>query len=160
MAHFYGVLQGSRGAATRCGTKGSGMVTTCASWTGAIKCRAYQKHRGGLGPLEDWVEVCMVPWHGAGTTATIYDGPIGEFANGGQTVREAAGGAPCYLCGKPQDYSGDAHMVFQFLVCGPCETAHEVEELAEALGIGEGSGIDIEALYEELGLVYEEEVTP
>lgn len=78
MAHFYGVLDGARGEATRCGSRLSGMTTTCASWSGAITCRAYQK-RTKDDVLEDWVEVCMVPWRGKGTARTIYDGPMGEY---------------------------------------------------------------------------------
>ena len=37
MSHFYGVLTGSRGQATRCGTKNSGLNTTAAGWKGAIE---------------------------------------------------------------------------------------------------------------------------
>ena len=36
MSHFYGKLKGSRGEATRCGTRSSGLKTTAASWDGAI----------------------------------------------------------------------------------------------------------------------------
>ena len=87
MAHFYGTLQGSRGGTTRCGTRSSGLTTVCASWSGAVQCRAYQQHRAPMmggrledGPLEDWIEVRMVPWHGNGVTRTIYNGPIGEYS--------------------------------------------------------------------------------
>ena len=37
MAHFYGSMQGSRGEATRCGTKGSGMSAHVRSWTHGIE---------------------------------------------------------------------------------------------------------------------------
>src|SRR5262249_13144506 len=36
MAHFYGRLQGSRGEATRCGTKSSGIAATVRSWDGNL----------------------------------------------------------------------------------------------------------------------------
>ena len=37
MSHFYSIIQGNRGHATRCGTKDSGVTATAASWTGAIR---------------------------------------------------------------------------------------------------------------------------
>ena len=50
MAHFYGTLQGARGKGTRTGNKSSGMVTECASWTGAVRCRAFYNEE----LKEDW----------------------------------------------------------------------------------------------------------
>jgi len=58
MAHFYGTLQGSRGEATRCGHKSSGMETVCASWQGAVECRAYFDEESG----EDYVYVAFRNW--------------------------------------------------------------------------------------------------
>ena len=37
MAHFYGSMQGSRGEATRCGTKNSGIHTSARSWTHGVE---------------------------------------------------------------------------------------------------------------------------
>jgi len=79
MAHFYGTLQGNRGQATRCGSKDSGVTTVCASWSGAVRCEAYQEERSD-GVKEDWVVVSMIPWHGAGANRVLYRGPIGEFS--------------------------------------------------------------------------------
>lgn len=36
MSHFYGTLQGSRGAATRCGTRRSGISASAQSYNGSI----------------------------------------------------------------------------------------------------------------------------
>ena len=45
MSHFYSVIQGSRGPATRCGDKHGGVYATAAGWGGAITTRLY--HRDG-----------------------------------------------------------------------------------------------------------------
>ena len=60
MAHFYGTLQGARGKATRCGSKGSGIETTAAGWGGAVTVRVYE-HDGA-----DCFEVTLHPWQGSG----------------------------------------------------------------------------------------------
>lgn len=73
MAHFYGTLQGTRGEATRCGSKASGMETYCASWRGAVRCYAYVDEQTG----EDFVTVSLTPWQRRGVSETLYDGPIG-----------------------------------------------------------------------------------
>jgi len=75
MSHFYGSIKGSRGEATRCGTKTSGLMTYTASWEGAIQVFLYYDDESG----EDWVRVAMCPWRGAGTTRTIYSGPVGKY---------------------------------------------------------------------------------
>jgi hypothetical protein len=36
MAHFYGILKGSRGETTRCGTRPSGISATVKSWNSAL----------------------------------------------------------------------------------------------------------------------------
>jgi hypothetical protein len=71
MAHFYGTLKGSRGEATRCGTKSSGMDTVAASWQGAVKVYLYEKDGTDMARVE------LAPWHGAGTRKVIYEGPVG-----------------------------------------------------------------------------------
>ena len=47
MSHYYGSLEGSRGKATRCGTKRSGLITHSAAWSGAV--RVELGHDGGTG---------------------------------------------------------------------------------------------------------------
>jgi hypothetical protein len=71
MSHFYGVLNGSKGQATRCGTKNSGMITTCASWSGAVVCTAYVNLN-----YQDCVKVELTPWRGHGINRLLYDGVI------------------------------------------------------------------------------------
>ena len=80
MAHFYGILQGSRGRATRCGTRTSGMETTAASWNGAVSVSLYE--RDGM----DFARVELTPWHGRGTSRVLYDGLV----NGATLADDAA----------------------------------------------------------------------
>ena len=77
MAHFYGKLQGNRRETTRTGSKVSGMVTYCASWTGAVRCYAYVSADG-----VDSIRVEKVCWKGTGEMIRLYDGPIGEVKEG------------------------------------------------------------------------------
>jgi hypothetical protein len=71
MSHFYGTLKGNKGGTSRCGSKNSGMETYTASWAGAVRVMAYVHENG-----EDWVRVELTRWHGAGTSAILYEGPI------------------------------------------------------------------------------------
>jgi hypothetical protein len=73
MAHFYGSVRGARGEATRLGGTNTGLHTVCASWSGAVECRAYVKD--GI----DHVRVQLMRWHGRGVERVIYDGPVGEL---------------------------------------------------------------------------------
>lgn len=71
MCEFYGTLNGSRGKATRCGTKQSGIETIAASWRGAVKVRVW-KDKSGV----DMCRVDFIKWQGAGTDLNIYVGPV------------------------------------------------------------------------------------
>ena len=62
MSHFYGVLEGSRGQATRCGTKSSGVNVTAAGWQGAIVTHV----RYNADKDRDEYRVYLEPWHGSG----------------------------------------------------------------------------------------------
>lgn len=73
MATFYGTLKGSRGEATRCGTKGSGMTTYAASWLGAIRVELSMESDGRVHFL-----VTEQPWHGSGRSRLLATGHIGE----------------------------------------------------------------------------------
>ena len=77
MAHFYGVMNGSRGEATRCGTKGSGMQVTAASWEGAVQTNLW--HDPVLD--KDMCEVFLREWHGNGTRKVLYHGPVSGDLN-------------------------------------------------------------------------------
>jgi len=60
MSHFYGTLEGSRGKATRSGTKNSGITTHAAGWGGAIRVDVFE--RDGV----DHYRVTLVPWQSSG----------------------------------------------------------------------------------------------
>ncbi len=79
MSHFYGTLQGTRGKATRCGAKSSGITTQAASWSGAIETRLYFDEETG----KDMFEVYMIPWHGRGESQMLVRGEVG--------IRESVG---------------------------------------------------------------------
>lgn len=71
MAHFYGTIQGSRGQASRLGTRGTGLTTYAASWEGAVRVYMYEKD--GV----DLVQVELVQHQGAGVNRLLYSGPVG-----------------------------------------------------------------------------------
>ena len=70
MAHFYGIVRGSRGEATRCGTKNSGLGTIAASHQGAVDVI--------LSTIDgvDSVVVALIPWQGSGIHRVLYAGPV------------------------------------------------------------------------------------
>ncbi len=61
MSHFYGTLEGSRGEASRCGSKDSGITTYAAGWSGAIRVHVWQDEAGN-----DCFDVDLVPWQSSG----------------------------------------------------------------------------------------------
>lgn len=73
MSHFYGTMKGSRGEATRCGTKKSGLRVTAASWSGAIEVYLTIDGDG-----RDCFEVRQRPWQGQGVGEILARGVIGE----------------------------------------------------------------------------------
>lgn len=75
MSHFYGVLNGQRGEATRCGSKASGLTVTAASWNGAIAVHLYVDDDGN-----DCFEVREKAWRGHGIERVISTGLIGKRA--------------------------------------------------------------------------------
>lgn len=75
MSYFYGTLQGSRGQATRCGTKNSGVTTQAASWNGAVQVDLwYDKEKD----VERY-RVYQVSWHGKGVHQILAEGVVGEY---------------------------------------------------------------------------------
>jgi hypothetical protein len=76
MSHFYGVIQGNRGDATRGGSKGSGLTATAASWAGAITVELAHNELTG----KDTFSVWQKKWHGKGINgfAPLAEGVIGE----------------------------------------------------------------------------------
>ena len=73
MSHFYGVVQGARGDATRAGSKASGLTATAASWAGAVKTELYVDDDG-----DDAFVVYQIPWHGQGIRKELVRGKIGQ----------------------------------------------------------------------------------
>lgn len=70
MAHFYGTVRGSRGTASRLGTKSSGMETVAASYSGAVAVSLYE--RNGV----TYARIRLTPWRGGGSLVELYDGPV------------------------------------------------------------------------------------
>ena len=74
MSTFYGTLRGkARTIATRCGSRGSGITTTAASWKGAVVVRMYTNDNG-----TELFEVVMAQWHGHGDYKVIASGVVGD----------------------------------------------------------------------------------
>ena len=73
MSHFYGVLNGAKGEATRAGTKRSGLTVTAASWVGAIRVELSLDAEG-----RDCFRVLQTPWHGAGVSELLAEGILGQ----------------------------------------------------------------------------------
>lgn len=75
MSTFYGTIKGTRGEATRCGSKASGIKTVAASWKGAVET-TLQENEDGATVAEVW----LIPWHGEGVRHLIYRGPVNDPA--------------------------------------------------------------------------------
>lgn len=72
MARFYGKLRGSsEKTITRQGTESSGLLISCASRNGAIRCIAYVDENN-----IDCVTVQLSPRKGKGKYQILYDGPF------------------------------------------------------------------------------------
>jgi hypothetical protein len=89
VAHFYGILQGNRGEASRLGTTSSGMDATVASWQGAVSVRLWYDSATDT----DMADVSLIPWHGAGDNVRLYAGPVS-----GAKLRAIGGDGPCGGC--------------------------------------------------------------
>lgn len=70
MAHFRGIVRGSRSETSRFGSKDSGLRTVAATWAGAVEVRLYE-HDG-----EDWAQVSLIHWNGGGVERILYNGPV------------------------------------------------------------------------------------
>ena len=81
MSHFYGTLQGNRGAATRQGTIHSGFSAVAASWDGCIiRVKLYHNKDTGA----DRFLICQDSWHGHGVYEVLAEGELGK-----RTVKKA-----------------------------------------------------------------------
>jgi hypothetical protein len=73
MSHFYGIVKGGRGEATRTGHKTTGLETTAATWSGAIHTTLYVDDSG-----RDRYRVEQIPWDSKGAYRLIAEGFVGE----------------------------------------------------------------------------------
>jgi len=78
MSHFYGVVRGARGEATRQGHKTSGLRTVAASCNGSVEVAIWYDEDAGV----DRFSVTQEVWHGRGVRQEIATGVIGEEAPG------------------------------------------------------------------------------
>lgn len=74
MAQFFGTVQGSRGQASRLGSKKGGLTVTAASWQGRIEVILYHDVADG----QDKFCIRQVPHHGRGIHQVIAEGIVGE----------------------------------------------------------------------------------
>lgn len=75
MSHFYSVIHGQGGPATRCGSKSSGVLATAASWAGAVSVHMFVDNAG-----VDRFLITQDCWQGAGVSREIGRGVVGgEF---------------------------------------------------------------------------------
>jgi hypothetical protein len=86
MAHFRGTIAGQRGAASRLGSKASGLTVEAQSWQGRVVIDLYHDEKTG----QDMAHVYLGTHHGAGVSRTLYDGPVS--------------GQPMPICPDAQDF--------------------------------------------------------
>lgn len=70
MAHFYGTVSGTKGSASRLGSRKGGLVAVAASWSGAVRVELYDLD--GV----DMARVALVPWQGKGVSRVLWEGPV------------------------------------------------------------------------------------
>ena len=76
MSHFYGTVSGSRGMATRMGSKNSGLRVNAAGWGGSIRVQLCEDHG------KDTYTVSLVPWQSSGgQSRVIAEGPLDANAD-------------------------------------------------------------------------------
>ena len=72
MAHFLAEIHGTRGPASRLGSKKSGITATAASWQGAVNVMITHDETTG----KDIATVSLRQWHGAGSNKMLWTGPV------------------------------------------------------------------------------------
>lgn len=73
MSALYGVVQGNRGKATRCGHYD--MTTTAATWAGAVRV---ELTRNAGDPAGAAYVVRLIPWNGRGESKVLAEGRLGD----------------------------------------------------------------------------------
>ena len=74
MAHFRGLVEGSRSSETRLGTKRSGMTVEAQSWQGKVVTYLYHNEDTGADMARVTLENHM--GHGPAYPVTVYEGPV------------------------------------------------------------------------------------
>ena len=77
MAHFRGVVAGSRGKASRLGTKASGLQTVAQAWSGQVVVQLWESCGG-----EDCVTI-EVEANGGGSPHCLFFGTMAELRQKG-----------------------------------------------------------------------------
>lgn len=80
MAHFYGSVQGSRGEATRCGTKRSGMSSHVRGWNVGVDARM---DKASYPTREDGEDLAIATFTG-GSNGSYTDGPWMQCTESGR----------------------------------------------------------------------------
>ena len=81
MAHFYGNLKGSRGEATRCGTRQSGIRVSARSWAGSVTVEMEDD--------DDYGEPRVIIRCGEGSTVSgtaLYCGPLSGLVSASKLI--------------------------------------------------------------------------
>lgn len=88
MAQFYGTVQGTRGEASRLGTRTSGIRTRACSWAGAIEVYVSEDVHG-----VERFSVTMVQHQGEGDYRVLAEGKVGDASSvvflGGRSTKPA-----------------------------------------------------------------------
>ena len=80
MAHFYGNLKGSRGEATRCGTRNSGIRVSARSWAGSVSVEMQEREDGTPGVIIRVTEGSLPGGR------IVYIGPLAALVNASKLV--------------------------------------------------------------------------
>lgn len=92
MAHFRGTIQGTRGEASRLGSKDSGLTVEAQSWQGKVTVQLAHDPATGI----DSVIIELSKHHGQGRSMLLYNGPIG-------TAHVKVRHGQCKVCGHHGD---------------------------------------------------------
>lgn len=111
MARFLGTVKGGRGEAQRLGHATSGLHVEAGSWSGGVRVDMYDKDG------EDYCNIQLIPWHGAGKSLQLYNGPAGGPPN----VSDAEEALRCVTCVGFNKWKCRVH----------CEPAQDKQEQGE-----------------------------
>ena len=84
MAHFYGNLKGSRGEATRCGTRQSGIRVSARSWAGSVSVEMQGREDGTPGVIIRCSDTSSTGGR------VVYVGPLASLVNAASLVAKGS----------------------------------------------------------------------